>query len=222
MSAGKRLLILAALLIVSFAVSCGVSLILSPGSPGPTQGGPALATTRPSGPAWDLAMPDAETDRLQPRAKQLEELVRDVRVKLAECRRRELDLDQREKRVRITEGLLKKDAEELESLRVQLVGPLTRLKEAKADLALTVASINALEQKNLKKMAKVYDKMDPESCAQIFLAKCKNQKDEDVANILFYMSERPHAKVLAEMQKADPGAADKVTDRLKRIKQEKA
>ena len=72
------------------------------------------------------------------------------------------------------------------------------------------------------KNAEWYDKMDPESCAQIFLEKCKNQKEEDVANVLFYMSERSHAKVLAEMQKADPGAADKVTDRLKRIKEEKA
>ena len=222
MSAGKRLMILAALLIVSFAVSCGLAMILGGGPPAAAGDGAKLATSRPSSPPQRLAMLAAETDQFRPREKQLEELVRDVRVKRAEWHRRKLALDQREKRIRMQQELLKKDAEELESLRVRLVGPLTRLKEAKAELLLTSSQITALEQKNLKKMAKVYDKMDPESCAQIFLAKCKSQKDEDVAKILFYMSERSHAKVLAAMAKADPGAADKVTDWLKRMKEEKA
>jgi len=216
----KQLVIVAALLVLSFAVSCGVSLILGGGATPPPPTGQAFATTRPSSVDEDLTLPTVRAGRLMPKRRQLEELIRDVRVKLTELERREDLLDQREKRIKVAQGLLKKEAEHLESLRVRLVGPMARLKEAMLELSQTVVQIDVVERKNLKKMAKVYDKMDPESCGRIFLEKCKNQKEDDVAKIFYYMSERSHAKVLAEISKADQAAADKVTDRLKRMKEQ--
>ena len=215
MSSKKRLMLIAALLVVSFAISCGVSFLLTP-SPGPA---PQQAAPTSEQPAQESALAQAPTitdlDRLKPRERQLEELIRAFRSKSAELQVHRRKLKAHEKRVRIAQELLKKEAQGLENLRFQLAGPLANLKEAKAELERTRILIEKDERVNVKRTAMIYEKMDPMACSKILAEMCTTGQ-HDAAKILFYMAERPAAKVLAEM---DGSLAAKLSEQLKRIRE---
>ncbi|KKL80566.1 hypothetical protein LCGC14_2003490 [marine sediment metagenome] len=217
MAGMKRLIFIAALLIVGFAVSCGVTLIFtSPPQPQPEGETAGTVTTLPNDSVLNSMPALGMAGQIRPGEKQLAALIQSLRSKLAESRQMKDRLERREKRVRMAEQLLKKDAQDLEDLRVKLVGPLSRLKEAKADLVRTIAQIEPLEAVNLKKMAKVFDKMDSASSSRILSEKCSSGKEIDAAKILYYMSDRSAAKALAEM--TAKGLAAGLTERLKRMK----
>ena len=98
--------------------------------------------------------------------RQLDGLVKELKLKTEECKRRQEELDQREQRLQVAQDSLKKRAEELEAMQLKLVAPLTAVRNAQADLKRTAVAVSAQEKVNLKKLATVYEKMDPVKCAR--------------------------------------------------------
>lgn len=158
--------------------------------------------------------------------KQLKSLVYEVREKINEYEGKEKGLELREARLAMTQETLKKDIEELNRLRVELATLVANLKEQRSRLLETRAEISKSEKANLAAMAATYDKMDPVSASKIISSMCAKQMEsgkaeggtiDDAVKILFYMTERTKAKLLAEMVTAEPKLAAVLCQRLKKI-----
>jgi flagellar motility protein MotE (MotC chaperone) len=213
---GKKLaiIVMAALGVVSFVVSFLLSGWLGD-SPQSAQAGTEDAAAQQQ----ELDLPElAAAAPAPPQVKELDELIREMRLRMAEYSKKDKQLQQREKRLQLAQELLKKQATELESLRMELSTPLTRLKEAQAELQQSRVSIAKQEEANLKKTAAIYEKMDPASGSEYLTEMCANKQEQDVVKILYLMSERSAAKVLAEM--TDTSLAARLTEMMKRIQQE--
>ena len=117
----------------------------------------------------------------------------------------------------MTEVLLKDGAEELENLRMKLVMSLTRLQDKIAELERTRIRISIQEKTEIQKTAAIYEKMDAASGSQILVEICINNV-EDAVKILYYMSERSAAKLLAEIP--DKSLAAKLFQKIKVINEE--
>ena len=208
----KYVIVLVALAGVSFGVSYLVSFKTSAAmlASGPTTA-PAGATTAPSIPS-DALVPESAKEQ------QFDDLVKELRRKLEECRKRQDDLDQREQHMRIANESFKKRAEELEALRLQLMAQLPTLKDAQAELQRNRVLVSQQEKTNIKRTAAIYDKMEPTKGARIIMDMCGGSQEEDAAKILHFMTERGAAKLLAEV--ADKGLAARLTDQLKRMQEE--
>ena len=150
--------------------------------------------------------------------KHLYDLIKEVRDKTEECRKRELALVQQEQRLQMTKDLLTKQTQELEALRLQVNTAVTRLKDVQADLDKNRIAIAADETKNLKRTAAVYDRMEPAAGSQILQSMCTNNQSPDAVKILYYMSERSVAKLLAEMP--DKKLAASLVEQLKHVKEQ--
>jgi len=83
--------------------------------------------------------------------------------------------------------------------------------------------IEKVEQQNLVSIAATYDKMDSASAAVIMtnMSKVSDSKKssdiDDAVKILYYMTERTKAKVLAEMTKTQPEITALFCKKLKKI-----
>lgn len=151
------------------------------------------------------------------RETELTALIREVRVKIDDYRKKEKKLEKREKRIRIAGKVLKQQAEELEALRVRLVSPLTRIKDAIAELESTRIRIDKTEQSNIKRIAAICEKMDATSSSQMLTRMCKNNQEDDATKILYYMSERSAGKLLSEI--TDKTLAAKLVGKLQKIQE---
>lgn len=218
MGSKKRIIILAGALVISFALSAGAFLMLVPApKPAAAEGEPEAGQS----PYDRLAYGPAPlgTEPLKPTERQLEELTRDLRRRLAECREREDKLAKEEKRMQMALETIQKEAQDLEKLQFQLVGPLAKLRTAKAELEKTIITIRRTEQANTKRTATVYEKMDPARAAVILAEMCKSKQEDYAAKLLHYMTEKKAAGVLGEIK--DEALAAQLTAMLKRIKEEK-
>lgn len=216
---GKRLLliVLAVAGIGVFAVSFVVSRHLI--SPAKTQAAapPAASAPAASKPAaaGDVALeapPSVEE-------KHLYDLVKEVRQKVQDCQKREQGLEEQEKRMQMTRLGLDREAQNLETQRLQLAAALTKLKETQAELEKTRIAIDREETGNLKRVAAVYDKMDAAAGGRILEGMCTNRQEADAVKILHYMTERTVAKMLAEI--TDKGLAARLCEQLKRVTEQK-
>jgi flagellar motility protein MotE (MotC chaperone) len=198
-----------------FGISFGLSRWLGRG-PAPAAGAPAQTSTAAPAPRTEPNDPFAEATRLEER--HLYDLVKEVRRKLRECHEREERLVQEENRLRLVREELRKEAQELENIRVQAAAALSGLKEAKARLDKDRLQIRRDEETNLKRTAAVYDRMDATSAAKIIEGMCRGAQQDDAVKILHFMSERAVAKVLGEI--AAPDVAAGLSQRLKAVAQE--
>ncbi len=159
--------------------------------------------------------------------KQLKNLVYEVREKIQDYESKTEELELREARLQMTQETLKKDIDELNRLRVEMAALVANLKEQRSQLLETRARIEESEKANLVAIAATYDKMDPAGASKILSNMCAKQMDEgrivpggpidDTAKILFYMTERTKAKLLAEMVTSEPKLAAVLCRRLKEI-----
>ena len=190
MSRKKLIIAVSVLAIASFTVAFLVTSMMS------ESGAPAPAA---SGDEKDNAQTAAlaKAEHLLPRGQQLEDLIRTVGQKIAEVDRRDRQLDEREKRLAVAQEALRKDAQALDSMRVQLASPLLRLKEMKAEIDNSRVIIRKTEAVNLKRMAKVYEKMPSEEGGKILAGMCRNNQIDDAAKILHLMSEKGAAKIFS-------------------------
>lgn len=213
----KRILMIVGVLLASFAASFGVSHFL---------GGPAEDASRGTGGTGggegDLLAagltPDGHVN-LRPNEREVQKLIRQLQDLREQNRTRTRHLDEREHRVALTEARLKNQAQELESLRVQLVAPLDRLKTVAKELEASRVRIRAEEVANLRYTAGVYDKMAAEDCAPILVAMIENEQLDDAVKIFRFMSERTAGKVMGEIQRTSKEAAVQLTDGAKRVQQ---
>jgi flagellar motility protein MotE (MotC chaperone) len=162
--------------------------------------------------------------------KQLKSLVYEVREKIRDYEGKMKELELREARLAVTQETLKKDIDELNKLRVEMAELVANLKEQRSRLLETRAQIEQSEKTNLASIAATYDKMDPASASKILSSMCAKQMEsgrvqggmiDDAVKILYYMTERTKAKLLAEMVTSEPKLAAVLCQRLKEIIEQK-
>jgi len=163
---------------------------------------------------------------------QLKNLVMDVREKMKEYNNRLLALGVRERRLQLTQDVLKKDIENLNTLRIELASTIAKLKSEREKLLKSRLEVDQTEKTNLLSIAATYDKMDVTGASKIITNMCAAQDTseiqaieagrtvgsfDDAVKILHYMSERTKANLLAELASAEPSLAAALCKRLKQI-----
>ena len=163
---------------------------------------------------------------------QLKNLVQDVREKMQEYSNRLQALAVRERRLQMTQDVLKEDIESLNSLRIELASTIANLKSERDKLLKSRLEIDQAEKTNLVSIAATYDKMDASGASKILTNMCgtRNLSEmqsveaghvsssfDDAVKILHYMTERTKAKLLAELAASEPDLAAALCQRLKQI-----
>lgn len=176
--------------------------------------------------AVPVAMKKTMTER------QLKNLIHDVRGKMQEYNNKLQDLSNREQRLQMAQDVLKKDIEKLDNLRIELTSIIANIKSERDSLLKSRLEITQAEKTNLVSIAAFYDMMEVSSASKIMTNMCvmpdPNQAQgggiskwggsfDDVVKILYYMTERPKAKLLAELSTSEPTLAAALCKRLKQI-----
>lgn len=217
MTGKLKIIILVGIAVVGFGVSYLVSPWLAGEKTSATlpAGEQAKDKTDEFGPI--LASASGQTITLGMREAELTALIREVRLKIRDSKKKQKELEKREKRIHIAGEVLKKQAEELEALRIQLVSPMTRIKETIAELESTRIRIDKTEQANMKRIATMCEKMDTTSSSQMLTRMCENNQEDDAVKILYYMSKRSAGKLLSEI--TDITLAAKLCGKLKKVQE---
>ncbi|HUV41507.1 MAG TPA: hypothetical protein VMW23_06955 [Sedimentisphaerales bacterium] len=160
-----------------------------------------------------------------PSEKKLRELVYDLQQKMQDYNNNLQDLQLREQRLKVAHETLKKDINRLENLRLELASTVAALRQQQQELAKTKVDITQIEKNNLVSIAATYDKMDSSSAGKILVNISKTNTDtsngiDEAAKILYYMSERTKAKLLAELAGSEPKLAAVLCQQLKKVVQE--
>ena len=151
---------------------------------------------------------------------QLKKLIFNVREKIDEYNHKTQSLTVKEERLKTTYEMIKKDLDDLNKLRTELATTVGDLKQKQQQLESSMIEIEKIEQQNLVSIAATYDKMDPESAAVIMGNMSQAGKSgniDDAVKILYYMTERTKAKVLAELTKTQPEIAAFFCSKLKKV-----
>jgi flagellar motility protein MotE (MotC chaperone) len=160
--------------------------------------------------------------------KQLKNLVFEVREKVQEYDDKLQNLTVREQRLQRTQDTLKEDIQNLNNLRIELATIVADIKSERDKLLKTRLEVAQTEKSNLVLIAATYDKMDASSASKILVSLCTSQTQpgkidsqsrsfDEAAKILYYMTERTTAKLLAEVTTGEPRLAAFLTQRLKQI-----
>jgi len=151
--------------------------------------------------------------------KQLKSLVYEVREKIQEYDHKLQALKIREQRLQTAQETLKTDIEELNNLRIELASTVARLKGEQDKLLKSRVEIAKTEKNNLISIAATYDKMDSVSAGKILtnMSQAQDGSDNDAVKILYYMSERTKAKVLASIAETEPTISAYFCQKLKQI-----
>lgn len=151
--------------------------------------------------------------------KQLKDLVYEMREKIQEYNNKLQGLEVQEQRLQEVQDTLKEDIEELNNLRIELASTVASLKSEQDKLLQGRVKIAKTEKKNLTLLAATYDKMDSTSAGQILtsMIKIPNSSFDDAVKILYYMTDRTKAKVLASVAETDPTISANFCQKLKQI-----
>jgi hypothetical protein len=201
----KKIIIAGALAAASFAIAMGASYLLS--------AGPQKATAQQAVADANAAPPVA----LSLQERDLDELVRNLRQRIADCRAQTQQLNEREKQIRIVQDQLTRQAQDLEDLRVKAATALVALRQEKAAMEAERVKIEAEDRVNLKKTAAIYEKMDPAAGGKILTDMCSQNNEDAVVRILYYMSERSAAKTIESFE--DKKLAARLCDKIKRVRE---
>lgn len=233
----KLIIIIAAAGVVSFAGAfCfGWFTKPSPASPPGELSQPVVAggqtgagLSPPEAGAVGADVTASETARKTMSEKQLKSLVYDVQEKMREYNNKMQDLDVREQRLKVAQDVLKKDIEDLNNLRIELASAVASLKEERDNLLKGRLEIANAEKANLVTLAAAYDKMDVSGAGKILTSMCMDQTQDgkvdtggsgfdEAVKILYYMTERTKAKLLAELATTEPKLAAALSQRLKQV-----
>jgi flagellar motility protein MotE (MotC chaperone) len=160
--------------------------------------------------------------------KQLKNLVFEVREKVQEYNDKLQSLEVWEQRLQRAQDTLKEDIKNLNDLRVELTLIVTSLKDERDKLLKSRLEVAQTEKNNLVLISATYDKMDASSAGKILVSMCASQTQPDkvdsqdsgfdeAVKILYYMTERTKAKLLAEVTTSEPKLAAFLTRRLKNV-----
>ena len=167
----------------------------------------------------------AESEKMAMTRSQLKSLIHDIREKTLEYDTKIQSLELRKQRLELVQNDLKSDIEKLDKLREELSSLTAGLRAEQDKLLKTRVEINNNEKANLISIAATYDKMDSASAGKILSSICASGSSQslrlknmdDAVKILYYMTERTKAKLLAEMVNSEPKLAAVLCQRLKRI-----
>jgi flagellar motility protein MotE (MotC chaperone) len=237
----KFIIIIAAAGLVSFA-GAFVFAWLRPASPAgvtgesgqpasaPDKSQAALQQSQPGAINTDAATSGPITKAMT--EQELKNLILDIRGKIQEYNNKLQALGVRERRFQLTQDMLKKDIDDLTSLRIELASAIANLKSERDKLVKSRLQIDETEKANLVSIAAAYDKMDVSGASKIVTNMCAAQilgkkpipeagsaggSFDDAVKILYYMSERTKAKLLAELASTEPALAAALCKRLKQI-----
>ena len=170
------------------------------------------------------AMTDASPDTVSNMKKimtekQLKNLVYEVREKIHEYNSRLKSLKVQEQRLQVAQETLKNDINELNNLRVELTSTIITIKNERDKLDKSRIKIAKAEKDNLISIAATYDKMDAEAAGKILtnISQAQTGSEDDAVKILYYMSERAKAKLLAQMSTTEPELTASFCKKLKQI-----
>jgi hypothetical protein len=154
--------------------------------------------------------------------KQLKSLVYEVREKIQEYDSKLEGFKLREQRLQVASDTLKKDTEQLDSLRIELASTVASLKTERDKLLKNRVEIAKKEKSNLESIAATYDKMESASAGKILtsMSQDPNNSSDDAVKILHYMTERTKAKVLASIAETEPATSAHFCEKLKQIIEE--
>jgi flagellar motility protein MotE (MotC chaperone) len=115
--------------------------------------------------------------------------------------------------------MLNEDVKELSELRVELATTVAGLKSERDKLEQSRILIEEQEKVNLMQISATYDKMDATAAGKILtnMSQNRSSSSEDAVKILYYMSERNKAKVLAAIAEAEPAISAYYCSELKQI-----
>ena len=227
----KKLIIMAATAgLISFAGMFAFAWLTKPSAKSPSteviQPTPATEKPPPKVPQPQIttAGADTESDSKMKKAmteKQLKSLVYEVREKIQEYDGKLEELKLHEQRLQVVQDTLKKDIEQLDNLRIELASTVASLKEERDKLPKSRIEIAQEETSNLMSIAAAYDKMDPEAAGRILtnMSQEQNNDNDDAVKILYYMTDRTRAKLLAQLATSEPKLAASFCKRLKEIVQ---
>jgi hypothetical protein len=117
-------------------------------------------------------------------------------------------------------------------LRIELASTVANLKSEREKLLKSKLEIDQIEKTNFVSIAATYDKMDVTGATKIIKTMCTMQDTseiksieagntigsfDDAVKILYYMTERPKAQLLAELADSQPDLAAALCNRLKQI-----
>jgi len=171
--------------------------------------------------------------------KQLKNLIFEVREKVQEYNDKLQNLEVREQRLQVAQDTLKEDIKNLNNLRIELTSIVANLKDDRDKLLKSKLEVAQTEKDNLVLIAATYDKMDASSAGKIMVSMCTSQTQperhspqiyhpegwvdsqgsgfNEAVKILYYMTDRTKAKLLAEVTTAEPKLAALLTQRLKQV-----
>jgi hypothetical protein len=151
---------------------------------------------------------------------QLKSLIFEARGNIKEYKEKQADLQLREQRLQIAQDMLRQDINELSELRVELASAVTTLKAERDKLEKSLIEIEATEIANLQQISATYDKMDATMAGKILLNMSQNRttsSSDDAIKILYYMTERVKAEVLASIAETEPAISAYYCSELKQV-----
>jgi hypothetical protein len=237
----KFIIITAAAGLLSFAGAFAFALLTRPSKTIPSDElkQPALADEKSESPLTGSQSAEINTVAVTsgPMTKamteqQLKNLILEIRGKIQDYNNKLLALGVREKRLQLSQDMLKKDIENLNDLRIELASAVANLKSERDKLLKSRLEIDQTEKTNMVSIAATYDKMDVSGASKILTNMCAAQDTskmqeieagnvsssfDDAVKILYYMSERTKAKLLAELATSEPALAAALCKRLKQV-----
>jgi type I site-specific restriction-modification system R (restriction) subunit len=208
----KRLIVLIAVVVLSFIASLAATLLTGGTSPEEIRQ-MAAADLQESPLFADSTIRSLE--KLSASENQVQELLRLVREQRKGNERKKRFLEREEERIALARESLVKRAQEMEDLRVKLAAAIPALKQAKADLEQERIRVAAEEKQNLQHNALIFEKMKAPAAAETLTRMCADGREKDVILTLRYMSEKAAAKVLNEVQ--DEGVRARLFAEMKRV-----
>ena len=215
---GKKLLIFFVIVaVLSFGGTFMLTRVMTPKAPPPVAAAsqPASAPSAAELLPENAPLPNTDPKALASQEKKLDELAKELAVRLDDMRKRESRLAEREKRVGMAEEMLRKQCQELEGLRVAMAGPMQELKKAQEDLSASRVVVTKQEAVNIKKTATFFEKMEPAAGGKLLVEMVNNKQEDDAVKILRSLSDKTAAKMLGEI--SDKAVVAKLLDKLKRV-----
>jgi flagellar motility protein MotE (MotC chaperone) len=189
-------------------------------------------------PAAEPPPPSAVRPSYAPGADEAVQLANTLRDRLAAVRQTEDRLAARQKYLDLIHLDLKRERDGIDTLRKQVASEMKAVDERMAaveqryadsqqklqentnkvaELQKNLLELQGIEQVNVKKMAQMYDTIDPESGARILQQLANSGKMDTAVELIGQMRERQAAKVLAALP-TDSGLAAQFLERLKGLK----
>jgi hypothetical protein len=193
--------VLGVLAVVSFLAS----LLVTQHFTAPSPEGMLLATEEEKIPVDPDAlllnsMAQATGDKMTPKERQLDELIREVRAKLKELERRERRLNEREKRLATASDQLKAQIRKLSDLKVELASAIGPLRAARQKMLRFRVLITSQEMANVEAAAKMWEKMEPANAARLMVEMWQTRQGQTATKIFHRLSDKSKAAVMDELK----------------------